>query len=471
MHDTLSNVELPKGGEWIDVYTALGIAIGTPLTIRSLSANSAKISIQDASPESADGHQLIIKGQSLTLDEGSSGVWASSQAGGSINVTPVIAIGANVDAWLKPKVVNDFSLFKGYFTFDVPPSSWLVYEDDTEIQNSLSTRATSVDGYLNLKSGVGAGDNANIESRRHPGYQPNRGLLWSSSIGFKDANKNGILRAGLFVRDENGAYFKTKGDGKLYACIRSLGVETHEEEIIFPFAIDITIGNIYDIQLQWRGVGNIKFYAGNQATGALELVHTIKFLNTLDQALSISNPAMSASFFAENITEEVSLWCGCIDVTSEGGQRERMQYGSESTTRIVTFNTINGIIAMRSPHFINGLTNTRDMRLVRISVQANGKCKLRLHRTRDATAIAAGAWDVPVAGSFVEFNTTMTSVDPAKMAEFLTIPLAANQFKELENPDKDIIDFIIIHGDIIVLDIIEGNNIEVDATIEYGEEI
>ena len=65
----------------------------------------------------------------------------------------------------------------------------------------------------------------------------------------------------------------------------------------------------------------------------------------------------------------------------------------------------------------------------------------------------------------------MTSVDPAKMSDFLTIPLASSQFKELENPDKDIIDFIIIHGDIIVLSIIEGTNIEVDATIEYGEEI
>ena len=471
MHDTLPNVALPKGGEWIDVYTTLGIAIGTPLVIQSLATASVQISIKSTSPVSADGHQLILKGQSLTIDEGSNGVWVGSQSGGSINISPVIAIGVNQDAWLKPKVANDFSLFKGYFTFDVPPSSWLAYEDDVEIQNSLSTRITSVDGYLNIRSGVGAGDNANLESRRHPGYQPNRGLLWSSSIGFKDANKNGELRAGLFVKDENGAYFKTKGDGKLYACIRSLGVETHEEEITFPFPIDITIGNIYDIQAQWRGVGNIKFYAGNKATGALELIHTIKFLDTLDQALSISNPALSASFFAENITEEVSLWCGCVDVTSEGGQRDRMQYGSDSAVRTVTFNTTNGIIAMRSPHFISGLTNTRDMRLVRISVQPNGKCKLRLYKTRDATAIAAGTWNTPVTGSFVEFNKTMTSVDPTKMEEFLTIPLAANQFKELENPDKDIIDFIIIHGDIIVLDIIEGNNIEVDATIEYGEEI
>ena len=471
MHDTLPNVDLPKGGEWIDVYDTLGIAIGTPLVIQSLATSSVQISIQSASPASADGHQLILKGQSLTIGEGSNGVWVSSQSGGSINAATIIATGVNVDAWLKPKVSNDYSLFKGYFTFDVPSTSWLVYEDDVEVQNSLSTRATSIDGYLNLKSGVGAGDNVTLESRRHPGYQPNRGLLWSSSTGFKDANKNGELRAGLFVRDENGVYFKTKGDGKLYACIRSLGVETHEEEITFPFPIDITLGNIYDIQAQWRGVGNIKFYAGNKATGALELVHTIKFLNTLDKALSISNPAMSASFFAENITEEVSMWCGCIDVTSEGGQRERMQYGSDSVTRIVTFNTNNGIIAMRSPHFINGDTNTRDMRLVRISVQASGKCRLRLYVTRDATAIAAGAWTTPVAGSFVEFNTTMTSVDPAKMSDFLTIPLAASQFKELENPDKDIIDFIIIHGDIIVLAIIEGNNIEVDATIEYGEEI
>jgi len=189
MHDTLPNVELPKGGSWIDVYTALGIAIGTPLTIQSLATSSIQLSIQSAEPDSTDGHILILKGQSLTIDEGSSGVWLSSQSGGSVNAAAIIAVGVNKDAWLKPKVSNDFSLFKGYFTFDVPPSSWLAYEDDVEIQNSLSTRITSVDGYLNIRSGVGAGDNATVESRRHPGYQPNRGLLWSSSIGFKDANK------------------------------------------------------------------------------------------------------------------------------------------------------------------------------------------------------------------------------------------------------------------------------------------
>lgn len=87
MHDTLPNLGLPHGGEWVDAYDKLGIVIGTPLTIQSLSASSVKISTQAATPEAGDGYQLILKGQSLTTGKNSNKIWLSSQSGGAINVS------------------------------------------------------------------------------------------------------------------------------------------------------------------------------------------------------------------------------------------------------------------------------------------------------------------------------------------------------------------------------------------------
>lgn len=89
MHDTLPNVEVPKGGQWVELYSTLGIAIGTPLIVQSLSAASIKLVQKAAEPTSDDGHQLIVKGHSFIVDQYTGGIWVSSQSGGSINASPL----------------------------------------------------------------------------------------------------------------------------------------------------------------------------------------------------------------------------------------------------------------------------------------------------------------------------------------------------------------------------------------------
>jgi len=379
--------------------------------------------------------------------------------------------GLTTDAWGTQKVVQDFSLFHGMFTFDIPPSMWIIEENGTEVANAASTRATSISGHINVTSGATALDTCHVASRRHPRYQPDRGLKWAASIGFKGANLDGVLKAGLITEEEDGAYFKTIGDGFLYACILSNGVETHAEKITFPFDIDITLGNIYDIRLQWRGAGAIEFFAGNPATSLLELVHKISFLNTLDQAASIRNPALSASFQANNNTQEVSLWCGCVDITSEGGNIPREQYGEHSDNN-PSIGSGTAVFALRNPLLApNGKPNTRDLRLARIAIRADKKSIFDVYQTRDATSIVGGAWTTAKIGSFVETNHTMTSVNTGLMERFSTFRLNAGQLIERENPFSEAIDFFGVHGDYIVVVCRTGIGVDVDLSIEWGEEI
>lgn len=472
MHDTLPNVELPKGGERVNVNTTLGIAIGTPISIKSLSASSARIYIKATEPSDSDGYKLIVKGDKYTIDTGSNIVWASSQGGGAINVQAIVEQGIVRDAWNVQKVSSDKSLFHGLFTFDVSPYMWNIEEDGVEVINSISTRATSVNGHLDLKSGGIAGNTCIVESRRHPRYQPDRGIKWASSIGFKGASLDGILKAGLIVGSENGIYFKTKGDGSLYACVLNDGVEI-EELIVFPFTIDITLGNNYDIQAQWRGVGFVKFFSANPSTGQLEKVHEINFLNSLDESVLLRNPAMSASYHAENITQEVSLWSGCVDITSEGGSVDREQYGEHSADRTVTAGaTSGGVLALRSPNLApNGKINTRDISLARVTITADKKSTFKVYQTRDLTAITAGTWVAHRDGSFIEANDTFTALDFAKMQDFSTFKPAAGATIIKSNPSKGTIDFYITHGDYIVIACVAGNVVAAEVSIEWGEEI
>lgn len=403
---------------------------------------------------------------------------ADNQEGGSPRIVtehwpfPVISGYGDLtrDARGVQKFVQDFSLFHGLFTFDVHPAQWIIIEDGVEVQNSLSTRGTSVNGYLNVTSGATPGDTCHVESRRHPRYQPDRGAKWAASIGFKGANLDGVLRAGFLVDEENGIYFKTIGDGELYACILNDGVETHADQIDFPFLIDITKGNLYDIQIQWRGVGLVRYYADNPETGISTLIHSINFLNNLDEEVLTRNPAMSVGFHAENVTQEVSLWSGCVDVTSEGGLRDREQYGEYSNEQTLT--APNGIWALYNPDLApNGKINTRDLNLARITMKADKKCTVKMYRTRDATAIVGGTFAAFREGSFVERNETITSVDTAKMQEFATFRLTAGVLDSRDNPSKDTIDFFGIHGDYIVAVLETGTTVTVTSTAEWGEEV
>ena len=158
------------------------------------------------------------------------------------------------------------------------------------------TRFQNTNGKLIQSSGAVLGQNSYLMSRRHARYQPNRGHLYSSSIFLPSKASIGIRNFGIF-NEYNGAFFSLE-DGVLYAVIRTT-IDTVTSE---PFkeaidltaigleSIDLELGNIYDIQMQWRGVGDIKFFIGDPSDAYSVEVARYRHLNTSAE-LSISNPS------------------------------------------------------------------------------------------------------------------------------------------------------------------------------------
>lgn len=386
------NIRIPRN-TWVDLYDATGIPVGSQITVENIGDFDIKLAVSATQP--ANDHDsfnvLSRKGDGvLTNTEGDPGAWAYCTVDGKVNITKAKSIsgffpiqasdffsglgsGMKVDAAGNQKVSNDFSIFHSYFTFDIPPTMWNVSEDGVIIRNQDSTRIVSANGSATQSSGATAGNTSSLESRRHPRYQPDRGIRYSASLAFLGANLDGILQAGLFIPGEDGAYYKTKGDGNLYACILKGGVETHEELITIPFALDITMGNIFKIELLWHGVGPVRYWITNPLTGYPQLVHVISSLNQLSGAAYTENPAMPATTYAENITQEVQIWCGSVDISVEGGKVNQAQYGSYYTAKSGLSAPAGPILALRSPNTINGKTNTRDIRLVRVTVTADKK--------------------------------------------------------------------------------------------------
>lgn len=286
------------------------------------------------------------------------------------------------DAWGRPKTVQDRSVFHGMFTFNVPVTTW--YERINDVVSASITNCTSVDGALNVLAGGTLNDVTNLRTYRHPRYEPNRGFLYSTACIFR--NPNSLMNRSFgTATSQSGVLFRLES-GVLHGVIRTtrLGVTTEDKIILDTTGIDLSKGNVYDIQYQWRGVGTYKFFIN------LKEVGDFKYLGTLTE-LSMFNPSNPLFFESENLGGNDAMIFGCVDVSSEGGKDDGKTYGSISIDNEAGQVAISGynqpIIAVRSKANIGTLLNTRDTLALLASSYADNKAMFRVYATRDFSAI------------------------------------------------------------------------------------
>lgn len=284
-------------------------------------------------------------------------------------------------AFGKPKVILDRSILHGLFTFNIPDTKWFEVFNGTE---QSFTNATSVNGKLNLVAGATLNDVTCLRTFRNPRYEPNRGQIYSSSEFLPSPDALGSRRFGMFTA-ESGTFFNLRS-GSLYATVRTTidSVTTDDEYLIDTTGLDLSKGQLYDINYQWRGVGDYNFYIDQK------LVKVIKYDGALIE-LSSFNPALPLAYECENLGDNVVLESGCADVSTEGGDERGKEYGSIGMTSESGQVAISGfnvpIIAIRSKATHNGLINTRDTLALLATGYADQRAFLRVWQTRDVSAI------------------------------------------------------------------------------------
>lgn len=288
----------------------------------------------------------------------------------------------STDAWAKIKVSHDESILHGMFTFNVPVTKWKESLNATEL--TAFSNASSVDGKLSLSSGA-LNDRVKLDSFRNPRYEPNRGHLYATSIFLPSPTAAGQRTFGVFT-EQSGVGFRLRS-GVLYAVIRTtVGGITSDSEtsITIPDGVDLSKGNTFDIQFQWRGVGNYYFFINQKAVLALNISGTLT-------ELSMFNPAAPIAFECINQGSAVSIQCGCVDVSSEGGKDNGKTYGSTFMNNQTGSVAISGynipIMAVRNKSLIGSLINTRDVLALLATAYADQRCIFRVWITRDDTAI------------------------------------------------------------------------------------
>lgn len=295
----------------------------------------------------------------------------------------------DIDAWGRQKATLDKSLFHGMFTFNVPVTTW--YETINDVISTSFTNCTSDNGALKVVAGATLSDDTYLRTYRNPRYEPNRGMLYSTACWFENPNGAMVRRFGQFT-SEAGVFFELD-NGVLYGVVRTtIDSVTTDDRVLLRQDIngnefDLSKGNVFDIQWQWRGVGNYVFFVNLKEVGSLP------YLGSLSR-LSMFNPALPLAFESINEGDNDPMYFGCVDVSSEGGGDNGKTYGSvgvdNNTGQLAITGYNQPIIAVRSKTTVDGLINTRDTLSLLASAYSDQRSIFRVWATRDFTAVTDG---------------------------------------------------------------------------------
>jgi hypothetical protein len=324
------------------------------------------------------------------------------------------------DAWGRPKSVIDRSILHGMFTFGIPVQQW--YELNNGVEQAVFNNCTSESGALVVRAGATLNDDTILRTFRNPRYQPNRGYLYSTAAVIDNPTATMNRRFGV-ATDENGAFFSLES-GVLYGVVRYTngGAPIETKIALDTEGINLSKGNIFDIQFQWRGVGNYVFFINLKEVGRDENLGSTA-------TLTMANPALPMFFEAENLGDNDAMRFGCVDVSSEGGEAGNLQYGSVSISNNNAEVSVSGlnqpIIAIRSKLIVNSRINTRDSQALAATAYADNKSIFRVWVTRDFSAITENnqvwkdfgdghleylEYNNPVVGTPMTFDTTKARV-------------------------------------------------------------
>lgn len=399
------------------------------------------------------------------------------------------------DAWHRPKTITDYSLFSGTWTFGVPNRLWVeesvVRSGGTVTvteQPQTGVKTTSREGMLSVKSGTVANSGNALRSKYFPRYQPNRGHLFSTAITCPAPTANGYRQWGLATA-RDGVYFRAIGNGSSWSLNvgrRRSGVEIDLIDITskLPASFDISKGHVYDIQYEWRGVGNFYFYVD------LQLVYSMTILGTQDY-LSVTDPALGVVFscYSSEDGVELELLSGCVDVTSEGGTTPKTLFGSVNTgnTLLNLGNTALidvAVLALKVPVMINyngsSVYNSRGTIMDKLVSWTRDEAitKAFYFRGSSATNLDSITWSaIPdsdllmATGGGTSALQTAFVADKAKGINLLAEWAELDTKNIIDNPAKNS-DFFLTPGDILVVAInCIGSNKTSAATLYYSEQL
>lgn len=279
---------------------------------------------------------------------------------------------ANMDAFGNLRTVTPTQLFGLSQEYTYHPLVW----DHYTASGGTATHSTSTNSTILSTAGSTSGARALRQTKVYHRYSPGKSqLVKLTGTLRKGAVPSGAAFAGVgYYDDDNGAFF-CDDSGGVCVVVRSntsgapVGDKTYQSAWnVDPMdgtgpsgvTIDWTKEQIFVIDLQWLGVGRVRF--GLAINGILYYVHYSNHANvtTAVYARTANLPVRYEAFNSGGAGANVSVEAICSSIDSEGGVAEGAHYpfaySVYGNTGFTLDTTLRPVITRRLRDTFNGLT-------------------------------------------------------------------------------------------------------------------
>lgn len=311
------------------------------------------------------------------------------------------------------------------------------YNLNTEIVNTSTTGSGSVthaNDFAVISSGAATSSSGTLSSIKNLEYYPGTGAICRFTAVF-DEGVEGNSRIAGCGSSTDGFFFGYNGTafGILY---RAGGVDTwisqenwNQDPMDGSSRSSQTLvpqnGNVYQIQYQWLGFGQIDFLIENQYSGTLKKVHSIRYSNQ-NTTVSVNNPTFPFRAHSENTTNDTAV---VIKVPLVGmyiqGKESDISYLRKGIDASKSVTTEAAVLTIRNKSTYQSVTNLVNVQPDFISLATDGSKSVifrfylnpTLGGTPSYTDISTNTSvvDYDVAGTTVTGGVLVASIPAAKI--------------------------------------------------------
>lgn len=234
------------------------------------------------------------------------------------------------DAFGRIRTVQPYTIFDSQHRYQ-ENSKWV-----TATGNNGSTTYQANESTINLNVTTASGDYIYRETKRVLPYQPGKSFLSMISFVFSPAKNNLRQRVGLFG-SQNGIFFEQSGNTNSFVIRSYTGGSVSETRIpqaswnydkfngsgITQRTLDTTKANIFWIDVEWLGVGDVR--AGFVVDGRPEIAHVFHGDN-MNTTTYMTTAILPLRHEIENLNTTSGSSTAkqiCATVISEGGYDPR----------------------------------------------------------------------------------------------------------------------------------------------------
>lgn len=256
------------------------------------------------------------------------------------------------------------------FTYNIP-------SNDVRTTTTGTGSVTATGGVALVQTGTGSTGAANVRNKYRTAYRPGQGSVGMITAIFSSGAANSTQFVGVGNAEDGflfgysgtqfGILYRTNTSGSVvnnWIPQSSWNFDTMNGTGPSGAVLNPLKGNVYKVQYQWLGFGNIKFYI-EDTSGTINLVHIIQYPNQFT-GTSIRNPSLQTFADVANSgnTGNISISVPCMASFTEGTAMPRYyaRYSlnlSKTTSNSAT--TTTSVIGIQNQATFPGTTRTNQV--------------------------------------------------------------------------------------------------------------